>query len=314
MPVITGLHHVTVNAGDAQENLDFYIGVLGMRLVKRTVNQDAPGVYHFFFADGAGTPGTELTFFPWNGMAKGRRGAGETSHVSLAVPSASLDYWEQRLAAHPSLVVRRGTHFGEPLVAFTDPHGLGLSLVGNDDPRDFEPWADSPVPAPYQIRGLHAVRLVAAALDPTVDFLAQAFGVEATGSDDDWTRYAIGGGGSGRFIDVRADAGATRAMNGIGSVHHVAFRVPDAEAELEAMAAVREAGVRTTEVIDRFWFKSIYFREPGGALFEIATDGPGFSIDEDPSTLGGQLVLPPFLEGRRGEIERKLRPVALPVL
>jgi glyoxalase family protein len=312
MATITGLHHVTVNSGDPQENLDFYVGVLGMRLVKRTVNQDAPDTYHLFYADGAGTPGTELTFFPWRGMPRGRAGAGETGEVALAVPPATLDWWADRLAAHGVADVERVVRFGEPALVFADPHGLALSLVETGDPREFTAWADGPVPATHQIRGLHAVRLTEATLAPTERFLTQGLGLARVAEEQGWHRFAVAGGGSGRFVDVRALPVLTRAISGVGSVHHVAFRVPDDAAEQRAQHEVRAAGGQVTPVIDRFWFKSIYFREPGGALFEIATDGPGFTVDEDPATLGERLILPPFLEAHRAEIERALQPVVPP--
>ena len=312
MSIITGLHHVTINSGDPQENLDFYVGALGMRLVKKTVNQDAPETYHLFYADGAGTPGTELTFFPWRGMPKGRAGTGSTSEVALAVPAGSLQYWGERLAAHGVARVERSVRFGEPTLTFEDPHGVALALVETGDARQFTPWSDSPVRAEFQVRGLHAVRLVEASLEPTESFLVHGLGFELVGEEDGWRRYAVTGGGSGRVVDLRVQPDGRRAISGVGSVHHVAFRVADDDAQHRAQQQVRSAGGRTTEVIDRFWFRSIYFREPGGALFEIATDGPGFTIDEDVTSLGEQLILPPFLEPHRAEIERALQPVSEP--
>lgn len=312
MSTITGLHHVTINAGDPQENVDFYVGVLGMRLVKKTVNQDAPDTYHLFYADGAGTPGTELTFFPWKGMGAGRAGTGSIGEVALAVPATSLEFWAERLATHGVSSVERAQRFGEQVLTFHDPHGVALALVATDDPRDFTPWADSPVAPSLQVRGLHAVRLTEPALEPTTGFLEQGLAFELVGAEDGWRRYAVAGGGSGRLVDVRALPGAPRAVSGVGSVHHVAFRVTDDAAEQRAQQEVTAAGGRTTPVIDRYWFKSVYFREPGGALFEIATDGPGFTRDEDAATLGEQLILPPFLEAHRAEIERMLQPVTAP--
>jgi glyoxalase family protein len=310
MSTITGLHHVTVNSGDPQENLDFYVGVLGMRLVKRTVNQDAPDTYHLFYADGAGNPGTELTFFPWRGMAAGRPGTGETSEV----PSASLDYWATRLADLGVAGIERAVRFGESVLTFKDPHGLRLALIETSDPREFAAWVDSPVPEAKQIRGLHAIRLTETTLGPTARFLEQALGFALIAEEKGWQRYAVAGGGSGRIVEVRSLAGASRAFSGAGSVHHVAFRVPDDAAERVAQQEIATAGGQATGVIDRFWFKSIYFREPGGTLFEIATDGPGFAVDENPATLGEQLILPPFLEQHRAEIVRALQPVTIPAV
>jgi glyoxalase family protein len=313
MAPITGLHHVSVIAGDPQQTLDFYVAGLGMRLVKRTVNQDAPDTYHFFFADGAGTPGTELTFFPWPKMPRGRAGHGLTNEVSLAVPPGTLDFWAERLAGLGVAPDAREVRFGEPTLPFADPSGLRVALVETADARAFTPWDDSPVPAEFQVRGLHAVRIDARALEPTARFLGAALGYAAAGTENGWTRFASAeGGGSGRVVDVRETPAAARGMWGVGSVHHVAFRTPDDATELEARRDVLTAGGHPTEVIDRFWFHSVYFREPGGALFEIATDGPGFAVDEDPATLGEQLILPPFLEGQRAGIERVLPPVVVP--
>jgi len=303
---------VTAIIGDARQNVDFYTRVMGMRLVKKTVNQDAPETYHLFYADSVGTPGTDITFFPWRGMPKGRPGTGETSEVMLAVPSGSLDYWADRLTTHGVTQAERRQRFGESVLAFADPHGVALALVETDDAREFTPWSDSPVPVSHQIRGLHAVRLTERSLEPTELFITQGLGFGLIGEEGEWRRYAIAGGGSGRLLELRVMSGGVRALSGVGSVHHVAFRVADEAAQLAAQEQVRAAGGRTTEVIDRYWFKSIYFREPGGALFEIATDGPGFSVDEHPSALGEQLVLPPFLEPHRAEIERGLQPVTTP--
>jgi glyoxalase family protein len=228
------------------------------------------------------------------------------------VPSGSLTYWAERLGAQGVANVEQSIRFGESVLTFEDPHGVALALVETSDAREFTPWADSPVPAMHQVRGLHAVLLVEALLEPTEGFLVRGLGFELVGEEDGWRRYAVNGGGSGRVVDVRVLTDGQRALSGAGSVHHVAFRVADEEAQQRAQAQVRSAGGRTTEVIDRFWFKSIYFREPGGALFEIATDGPGFTIDEDVKNLGERLILPPFLEPHRAEIERVLQPVTEP--
>jgi glyoxalase family protein len=306
MSHITGLHHVTAIAGDAQQNLDFYTGVLGLRLVKRSVNQDVPGTYHLFYADAVGHPGTDLTFFPWPDLPPGRRGIGLTNEVALAVPADSLEYWAERLARHDVQPEEPTTRFGERTLTFLDVHGLALALVETSDARDFTPWSGSPVPERHQIRGLHAARMAQRDLAPTTRFLTEGMGFRLLGSEDGWQRYALGDGGSGRVLDVQAQPDAPRGTWGMGSVHHVAWRVADADTELAAQRAVRAAGAHATDVIDRFWFESVYFKEPGGALFEIATDGPGFAIDEAAETLGEKLVLPPWLEPRRAEIEQSL--------
>lgn len=306
MSTITGLHHVTVISGDAQENYDFYSGVLGMRLVKRSVNQDDPGTYHLFYADAEGHAGNDVTFFPWGNRPAGRRGAGLTNELALAVSPGSLAYWAERLSRHGVATAEPTMRFGEPALTFTDPHGLALALVETADPRDSTPWADSPVPEARQIRGLHAVRIVERDMGPTVRFLTEGLGFRKLAEEDGWHRYALEGGGSGRVLDVQELPDAPRGTWGVGSVHHVAWRVPDDATERTMRERVRSAGARPTDVIDRFWFKSVYFKEPGGALFEIATDGPGFAIDESPTALGERLILPPWLEPHRAEIEHAL--------
>jgi len=312
MPAIEGIHHVTAIAGDPQENVTFYVGVMGMRLVKRSVNQDAPDTYHFFYADAAGHPGTDLTFFPWPDMPPGRRGVGLTVEVALAVPPGSLPFWAERLAAAGATVGEPTERFGERALPAADPHGLPLCLVETGDAREFTPWPASPVPAARQVRGLHGVRLLERDREATGQFLTGSLGFEAVGEEDGWHRFGLAGGGSGRTADVREVPDGARGSWGVGSVHHVAWRVPDAPTQLALRAGLAAAGRFPTEVIERFWFKSVYFKEPGGALFEVATDGPGFTADEDAATLGERLSLPPWLEPHRAEIERGLPPVTLP--
>lgn len=303
MADITGLHHVTVVSGDAQENLDFYNGVLGMRLVKKSVNQDDPGTYHLFYADGEGHAGSDVTFFPWAKMPAGRRGVGLTNELALAVPPGSLPYWSERLARFGVSMGEQTARFGEKVLPFTDPHGLALALVETADERDFTPWADSPVPESRQIRGLHGVRISQRELVPTARFLTEVLGFTELGEEGGWHRFGLASGdtngGSGRVVDVEVVPNAPRGAFGVGSVHHVAWRVPHDEAERAVRERIAASGARPTDVIDRFWFKSVYFKEPGGALFELATDGPGFAADESVEALGEQLVLPPWLEPHR---------------
>ena len=312
MTDITGLHHITCISGDAQENVDFYSGVLGMRMVKRSVNQDSPGTYHLFYADGDGHPGTDITFFPWPEMPPVEPGVGLAMEVALAVPLGSIDYWADRIADHHlqmgAIEIRRGTS----ALPFTDPHGLPLVLHETGDERQFTVWRDSPVPAEKQVRGLHSVRLWENDLALTRSFLTGVLGFVDIGMEGDWFGFEIGGGGSGRYLEIREIPEASRGRWGTGGVHHVAWRVADDTTELAVRERVERARRRPTEVIDRFWFKSVYFLEPGGVLFEIATDGPGFTVDEDPATLGEHLVLPPWLEPHRGEIEAALPPIKPP--
>ena len=304
--MITGIHHITCIAGDAQENLDFYVGVLGMRLVKKSVNQDSPDTYHLFFADGDAHPGTDLTFFPWPGMPRGRDGTGLAHEISLAVRSGALDYWEARLATNRVNTAPIETRRGDRAMTFSDPHGLRLALVETSDAREFTPWAKSKVPADKQIIGLHSVRLNERDLRLTEKFLVETLGFTNMGEDGGWHRFGINGGGSGAHLEIREQPDVSRGQWGVGSMHHVAWRVPDDATELAVRERVALAHRRPTEVIDRFWFKSVYFLEPGGVLFEVATDGPGFAVDEEKEALGERLVLPPWLETHRGEIEKAL--------
>ena len=327
--LIGGLHHITCIAGDPQENVDFYVGVMGMRLVKRSVNQDSPDTYHLFYADAAGTPGTDLTFFPWPAMGPGRLGAGIAVEVALAVPAASLDAWRHRLASH-GLDLTSSTRFGERTLTFHDPHGLALALVETSDHRAFVPWPESPVPPAEQVRGLHAVRIWERDLGPTASLLTERLGFHHLATEADWHRYGLPGNSSspsldptdpptspshslsGTLIDLRETPGERLGQWGTGSVHHVAWRVRDTGDELQMREVVADAGLRPTAPIDRFWFTSVYFREPGGTLFELATEGPGFTVDEDPAHLGEHLVLPPWLEPMRAEIEAGLPPLRMP--
>lgn len=311
---VHGIHHVTAIAGNAQQNLDFYVGVMGMRLVKKTVNQDVPDTYHLFYADRVGTPGTDLTFFIWPEMEPARLGVGFTVEVLFAVPKDSLAYWRERFEEKYVPFGEMETRFGEPVLPFQDPNGLRLALVETGDGRQFIPWENSPVPPEHQVRGLHAVRLWERDLKRTEALLTQVMGFEPLGTEDGWQRYGVGGGVSGALVEIKAQPNKRYGQWGLGGVHHVAWRVRDSEEEMALRAAIGALGLRPTPQIDRFWFKSVYFREPGGALFELATDGPGFDRDEDQEHLGEQLVLAPWLEPYRREIEAALPPLELPRL
>jgi len=312
-PSVTGLHHVTCIAGDPQRNLEFYTGTLGMRLVKRSVNQDAPDTYHLFYADAEGHAGSDLTFFPWPEMPPGRRGVGLTNEVALAVPPGTLGWWSDRLRSAGVRLGEPTTWFDEPVLTFDDPDNLALALVETGDAREFTPWAESPVDASRQVRGLHAVRLAQRDLEPTARFLTQGLGFTSAGEERGWHRFSVRGGGSSRVVDIQVLPEGSRGAWGVGSVHHIAWRVPDGAAQRDIQGSVARAGGRPTDVIDRFWFQSVYFREPGGALFEVATDGPGFAVDEPAESLGERLILPPWLEPRRAEIERVLPKLGAPV-
>jgi glyoxalase family protein len=312
MSDITGIHHITAICGNAQENLDFYTGVLGMRLVKKSVNQDDPGTYHLFYADADGHPGTDLTFFPFRDSPPGWLGHGLGVEIGLAIPAGSLEFWQQRLTEHGATITGVETRRGDRAITLDDPHGEKLALVETSDERLFRAWESSSVPVDRQIVGLHGVRAWERELAPTATFLSSVLGFTNYGEEDGWHRFGMDGGGSGKHIELREMPESARGAWGIGTMHHVAWRVADEAVELKVRERIAAARRRPTEVIDRFWFKSVYFLEPGGVLFELATDGPGFTADEDLEHLGEQLVLPPWLEDHRREIEANLSVLAPP--
>jgi glyoxalase family protein len=309
MQRVNGLHHITAISGPAQENLDFYAGILGMRLVKKSVNQDDPGTYHLFYADAEGHPGSDLTFFPWAHLAPPRLGHGLATEVSLEVPIGSLPFWAARLEKYGVPLEQPEMRFGDAVLPLTDPHGLKLALVESARPiaRKFTPWDGGPVEGERQVRGLYAARLWEQQSEPTTTFLTGVLGFSELASENGWRRYGFPD--AAGVVDVLATPQERRGAWGVGAVHHLAWRVDDERHQLAVRAQVEAAHGRATEVIDRFWFKSVYFKEPGGVLFELATDGPGFAADEDPRHLGEQLVLPPWLEPHRAAIEQALPPL-----
>jgi len=306
-----GLHHLTAVTADASRNVAFYVDVLGLRLVKKTVNQDDVSAYHLFYADELGSAGTEVTFFEWAHMAPTARGAGAVTTTGLQVPgAASLEYWAERLAMHGRAThpVRRAGRAG---LAFEDPEGQRLELIdATGGSLGGTPRRDGPVPVEHAIRGLHLVELTVGRLDWTARMLTELMGFRAAGDEDGVALFETGPGGPGSEVHVRERPELPREQLGYGGVHHVAFRVANDEEHAAWRERLATLGVPVTPVIDRFYFKSIYFREPGGVLYEIATDGPGFATDEDPAHLGEALALPPFLEPRRAQIERGLKPIA----
>lgn len=312
MAHVNGLHHITAIAGPAQENLDFYAGVLGMRLVKKSVNQDDPGTYHLFYADAEGHPGADLTFFPWSHLAPPRPGHGLAVEVALEVPASSLEFWASRLEKYGIAIDPIEGRMGDRALPLVDPHGLRVALVepATPPPRAFAPWEQSPVAVEHQVRGLYGARLWERDPRATAEFVQRVMGLESIAAEDGWTRYGVPG--AAGVVDIRLSPDAHRGSWGVGCVHHLAWRVEDERHQGEVRSRVEEAGGRATPVIDRFWFKSVYFKEPGGVLFELATDGPGFGIDEDPRRLGEALILPPWLEPQREAIERALPAVTMP--
>jgi glyoxalase family protein len=305
---IEGIHHVTALASDPQANVDFYTGVLGLRLVKKTVNFDDPGTYHFYYGDETGTPGTILTFFPWPLARRGTRGAGQATVTSFSVPQGSLGYWTGRLDRFGVLFEPPRARFDEEAVTLFDPDGLQLELVARaGDGRS--PWQAGPVPPEHAIRGFDGTTLTEWNPEVTAELLAGTLGFRPAGQAGSRFRLEAGPGGPGARVDVLAAPAAERGRISAGTVHHVAWRVAD-EAEQERWReTIAESGLSVTPVLDRQYFRSIYFREPGGVLFEIATDAPGFTYDEPVESLGGALKLPPWLEPERRRIEAVLPPV-----
>lgn len=309
---IPGIHHITAIAGDPQRNVDFYVGALGLRMVKRTVNFDDPGTYHLYYGDESGRPGSLLTFFPWPGAPRGRIGSGQATATSYSIPSDSVGFWLERLKRHD--IAARGPEgrFGDQVISFSDPDGLQIELAAPQEPDPRSPWRDGPVPAEQAIRGFHGVTLLEERPEGSVKLLIDTMGFRASGEAGGRRRYVTGGGGSGSIVDLVAASGSPRGIVAVGTVHHVAWRARD-DAEQEAWRTkIADLGYSVTPIIDRKYFRSIYFREPGGVLFEIATDAPGFAIDESPERLGTSLVLPPWLEPRRAELEAVLPAIRMP--
>jgi glyoxalase family protein len=301
-----GIHHITAIARDARHNVQFYRDVLGLRLVKKTVNFDDPGTYHLYYGDEAGTPGTILTFFPWPNAGKGRAGVGAAVEVAFAIPTASVGFWLERLNAkavdHDSPVER----FGETVIAFRDPDGMHLELVAMAAADAIPGWGGSTVPAVHAIRGFAGQTLWVSDTVATARVLTDALGYRRTTSEGAFTRFEASGGPLGLRLDLRDVAGFMRAAMGAGTIHHVAFRASDDTAQADMARSLRGMGINVTEQMDRNYFRSVYFREPGGVIFEIATDAPGFAIDEPANALGAALKLPAWLEPHRRDIEAAL--------
>jgi len=311
-PHILGLHHVTAIVGDPQENVDFYAGLLGLRLVKTTVNFDDPHTYHFYFGDELGHPGTLITFFPWPTGRRGARGAGQVSAFAFAVPATSLGYWQARLAAAGVRYGGPETRFGRPTLSFYDPAGLLVELVADQDDLAPAVWADSPVPIEHAIRRIAGITLTVPQPGPTAALLTETLGFRHVGSAGSHERYEVGEGAARTAVDVVGRPDVPRGRFGVGTVHHVAWRVADDAQELAWRQTLIERGYEVTPVRDRSYFRSIYFNEPGGVIFELATDGPGFAIDEVADELGTHLMLPGWLEPRRAEIAAALPLFRLP--
>lgn len=318
MSDILGIHHVTAIASDPQRNVDFYSGLLGLRLVKRTVNFDDPQTYHLYYGDEVGTPGSIMTFFPWPGARRGRVGAGQVASTAFSVLPSAIGFWVERLVrhgvAHKSPVRRGQGADAEQVIAFSDPDGLLLEIVGHPAAESRPAWADaSGIPRDHAIHGFHSVTLWLGDAARSERVLVDTLGFRAVSENESTRRFAAGDGGPGTFVDVRTVGDFVHGAGGAGTVHHVAFRVPNDERQLSVRGDVAGAGLHPTPVIDRNYFHSVYFREPGGVLFELATDPPGFAIDEPVEHLGEGLKLPAQYEAHRAEIEAILPPIHLAV-
>jgi glyoxalase family protein len=304
---IDGIHHVTAIASDPQRNLDFYVGLLGLRLVKRTINFDDPGTYHFYFGDAVGTPGTILTFFPWPAAHRGARGAGEVESTAFAIPPGSVGYWLERLKEYHVSAERMPERFGQEVIRLLDTDGMLLELTASKSSDEVQPWIEGPVPAEHSIRGLHDVSVAVEDREATATLLTETFGYRLVQEIGNRFRFAAPGqAGTGKTIDLLWRSDLQTARLGAGSVHHIAFRVPDDARQGAWREQILSLGYDVSPVMDRIYFHSIYFREPGGVLFEIATDPPGFTTDERADELGHSLRLPPWLEGARPHIEEAL--------
>jgi glyoxalase family protein len=312
-PVISGIHHVTAIASDPQRNLDFYTEVLGLRLVKLTVNFDDPGTYHFYFGNDDGSPGSILTFFPWPGASRGTVGIGQVSAVAFAVAPTSLEWWMARLGEAGLPAEDAGPRFGEPVIRFADPDGLPLELVGTPRAAPGLAWKRGPVPAQKAIGGLHSATLSEEGYEKTAALLWETLGLQYAGNEGNRYRYTATGGDLGAIVDVLCAPDGRFGALGAGTVHHIAWRTPDDEQQRAWRDELVSGGYNVSPVMDREYFHSIYFREPGGILFEIATDPPGFATDEPTDRLGERLMLPSWLETRRAAVEAAVPRITLPV-
>ncbi|HEX2251706.1 MAG TPA: ring-cleaving dioxygenase [Thermoanaerobaculia bacterium] len=322
---ILGIHHVTAIATDPQTNVDFYAGTLGLRLVKRTVNFDDPGAYHFYYGDETGRPGTILTFFPWPMARRGQRGTGQATVTSFSVPEGSLGWWRERFAAHGVVAGDPEERFEEDAMVVLDPDGLMLELVAHAGVADVAPWAGAAVPERHAIRGFRSVTLAVQGYEKTAALLTGTLGFEPAGERRNRFRFRVGAGAAaadasggpsgtapGTLVDVVCSPDVAPGRVAAGTVHHVAWRVAGDAEQARWRAALAGEGLDVTPVLDRQYFHSIYFREPGGVLFEIATDSPGFALDEPVASLGEALKLPPWLEPHRERIAGVLPPITLP--
>ena len=313
---IPGLHHVTAIASDPQRNLDFYVGLLGLRFVKRTVNFDDPGSYHFYFGDNRGTPGTILTFFPWPGARRGIRGTGQVEATAFAIPSDSIDFWLERLKQHHVTAEKTPSRFGQEVIRLVDPDGLLIELIAvatGVSPAKIEAWPGSPVPVEHAVHGFHSVSAALEGYERTARLFTETFGYRLLDESGNRFRFVSADDSApGRIVDLLCQPDSAMGRVAAGSVHHIAFRAKDEAEQLVWRKRLVDLGYNVTPVIDRTYFHSIYFREPGGVLFEIATEPPGFTLDEKVEELGTHLRLPPWMESERPQIEQILPRIQVP--
>ena len=311
---IPGLHHVTAIASDPQRNLDFYVGLLGLRFVNRTVNFDDPGTYHFYFGDRRGTPGTILTFFPWPGARRGIRGTGQVEATAFAIPANSIGYWLERLKQQHVTAEKTSTRFGEEVIRLLDSDGLMIELIGSSSHGRIEPWPDSPIAAEHALRGFHSMSAALEGYEKTARLLTEGFGYRLVDESGNRFRFISADDSAlGRIVDLLCQPDTAMGRVAAGSVHHIAFRAKDQAEQLRWRERLVDLGYNVTPVIDRTYFHSIYFREPGGVLFEIATDPPGFTLDEKVEELGTHLRLSPWMESARSQIEEILPRIRVPI-
>lgn len=309
---IPGIHHITAIAGHPQANLDFYAGFLGLRLVKLTVNFDDPGTYHLYYGDGAGSPGTILTFFPWPNGRKGRCGSGQVTVIAFSIPGGAIEFWSNRLARNNIAFNGPFDRFGEQVLRFFDPDGTALELVSGAPVHPDRAYAQGPVPLDRAIHGFHSATLSEEGFRATAGLLTEVFGFTPVAEAGSRFRYAAPSGESAAIVDVVCSPGGAPGGTGVGTVHHIAWRTADDDQQREWLQELTALRYNVTPVMDRKYFHSIYFREPGQVLFEIATDPPGFAVDEPVEEFGTRLLLPPWLEPERGRIEAVLPPLRLP--
>jgi len=307
---LRGIHHITAIASDPQRNVDFYTQVLGLRFAKRTVNFDDPSTYHLYFGDRTGRPGTAITFFAWPGARRGARGVGQVIATSFAVPKGSLEYWRSRFEAHHVFNEQLPARFNGAALRLSDPDGLMLELIESATVDEVDLKYESEVPKTFAIHGFHAPTLEVGELKPSADLLS-ALGFKLTEEEKLRKRFSVNSKLTSASVDLITRSDGQFGISSAGTVHHIAFRCSDEEEQLRWRRQVVDLGLHVTPVIDRFYFHSIYFREPGGTLFEIATEGPGFTVDEPAGHLGESLKLPPQYEQHRTEIERALSPILL---